>query len=51
MEERDDGARRSLAGLPGSSSPRAQRDLVSAGSARQGLAGLPGSSSGLMETR
>ena len=57
-KERDDGARRSLAGLPESSSlgfssglSGAQRDLVRADGARRGLAGLLGSSSGLLETR
>ena len=51
-EEKHDGARRSVVGLPGSSSPRFssefdedRRDLVKAGGARRGLAGLSGSSS------
>ena len=58
MEERDDRARQSLAGLPVSSSPGfllrlggAQRDLIRAGCACRGLAVLLGSLSGLVETR
>jgi len=58
MEEKDDRAHRSLAGLPISSSPRfllglggSQRDLIRASGASRGLTGLPGSSSGLVETR